>query len=184
MMMRMFLTSCVNSKTSLFTEDIFTCLEKICLARVSDIFMNELVQILSMAKESEHIRMMGKYKIADILCDSYQKLFEIQENRKPILDTLEIMSREKEMGRIITSKISSNLIDGERDHIVYKIISNLVQDKENIDMLLQSGLLAAIRADITASKGTETKHGLGILKAILGHCKLSKEDNEALLVAL
>jgi hypothetical protein len=59
-----------------------------------------------------------------------------------------------------------------------------VLDKQNIDVLMQSGLLAAMRTDITASKGTEGKHTLGILKTVLGHCKLSKEDNNALVAAL
>jgi hypothetical protein len=36
--------------------------------------MNELVQILSMTSDPDHIRMMSKYKIADIICDSYEKL--------------------------------------------------------------------------------------------------------------
>jgi len=58
------------------------------------------------------------------------------------------------MAQTITSKISTNLIEGEREATTYKILSNLVQDKQNIDVLLQSGLLAAIQKDISVSKGT------------------------------
>jgi len=46
-----------------------------------------------MTTEPEHIRMMAKYKIADIICDSYDKLFTDNDTHKPILDTLEVMSR-------------------------------------------------------------------------------------------
>lgn len=177
MMVRLFLSACVNSKRPLFSEEICSGFEKICLKRTSDVFMPELVQIFSMTTDQEHIRMMSKYKITDILCDSLEKLFKNKDSRKSILETLEVMSREKEMAKTITSKVSTNLLDGEREPITYRIVLNLAQDRQNIDMLLQSGLLNAIRTDILAGKGMEGKYMLSILKTILGHCKLSKEDN-------
>jgi len=114
MMVRVFLHACVNSKQPLFSEEIFSSLEKICLKRTSDVYMKELVQILSMTTEQDHVRMMAKYKIADIICDSFDRLIRDKETHKPILETLEVMSRQKEMAQTITTKISSNLIETER----------------------------------------------------------------------
>jgi hypothetical protein len=78
------------------------------------------------------------------------------------------------MAHTITTKISTSLIEGEREPIIYKILSSLVQEKENVDVLIQSGLLTAIRSDIATNKGSDSKYILAILKSVLSHCKLSK----------
>jgi len=39
MMIRLFLNYCVNSKKPLFSEEIFSSLEKICLKRSSNLYM-------------------------------------------------------------------------------------------------------------------------------------------------
>lgn len=136
--------------------------------------MGDVVQLLALVNTEEAQRMMSKYKFADILSDSYEALTKTPEERRNLLAVLEIISRHKDPSVVITAKIGTNLLESEKDLASYKVINNLCQFKENVDVLLSSGLLQLVRRNISVADGNEQKYLLQILKGILSHVKISK----------